>query len=290
MALLFRFERSVRITPNSRQRREAALHRHHRWLKLPERQSSNCEATRVEPARARHPTGEIALIVGVGPGLGIALARRLASEGMFVVMASRNAHRLDALSDEIVAAGGLACAYGCDATSESSVAELFHHVGKNHGVPHVVIYSLQDFGPGRAIDIEVPAFEQAWRHNCLGAFLVAREAARQMLPQKRGSILLVGSTSSVLGREGHLNLAVGKFGQRALSQVLARELWPHGIHVCHLIIDADVAEDGIDGVGSSQSDPNDIADVVLSVHRQPRTAWTSELDARPWNERFWEHC
>jgi NAD(P)-dependent dehydrogenase (short-subunit alcohol dehydrogenase family) len=157
-------------------------------------------------------------------------------------------------------------------------------------VPDLVVYSLQWCGPGLAIEIEAPAFEAAWRHNCLGAFHVCRAAARQMIKRGTGTLILVGSTSSLLGRAGHLNLAVGKFGQRALAQVLARELWPKGIHVAHVVIDADISEDPADHPQEVRADPDHIAEAVLAVHRQPSSAWTSELDLRPWNERFWEHC
>ena len=206
------------------------------------------------------------------------------------MLVSRNARRLDGLVAEIQNSGGFACAYGCDVTCESSVLELFAKISATHGVPNLVIYSLQSFGPGSVVDIELPAFEDGWKHNCLGSFLVARSAARLMHPSGRGSIILIGSTSSVLGRAGHLNLAVGKFGQRALAQVLARELWPKGIHVAHLLVDADIREDNAEETSESSSDPNQIAEDVLSLHRQPKTAWTSEMDVRPWNEQFWEHC
>jgi NAD(P)-dependent dehydrogenase (short-subunit alcohol dehydrogenase family) len=158
------------------------------------------------------------------------------------------------------------------------------------GIPNLVIYAVQGFGPGRALDVEVPLFEDCWRQNCLGAFIVAREAARAMLPHSRGTIVLVGSTSGLVGRADHLNLAVGKFGLRALSQVMARELWPKGIHVVHLLIDADIKEHESVDAGEPQAYPEDISELVYSLHRQPRSSWTSEIDARPWNERFWEHC
>ena len=111
-----------------------------------------------------------------------------------------------------------------------------------------------------------------------------------MLARGSGTILLIGSTSSLTGRAGHLNLAVGRFGQRALAQVMARELWPHGLHVAHLVIDADIAEDGHEAGGDPQADPAHIARIILDLHRQPATAWSSEVDVRPFNERFWEHC
>jgi NAD(P)-dependent dehydrogenase (short-subunit alcohol dehydrogenase family) len=218
------------------------------------------------------------------------LAKRLASDGLSVVLASRNAGHLGPLVREIESDGGVAFAYGCDATSETSVEELLALVRVQHGVPHLIVYSLQSSGPGCTVDIELPAFEQAWKHNCLGAFLVAREAARLMLPLGRGTIVLVGSTSSLVGRAGHLNLSVGKFGQRALAQVLARELWPKGIHVAHLVIDADIDDGEEREEAGPQADPDHISQAVVSLHRQPKTAWTSEVDVRPWNEQFWNHC
>lgn len=291
IALAFKFERSVEVTPNSRHRLKNASRRYQRWLEaLPQMAAGGGPETARQASEVHGLRGELALIVGVGPGFGYALARRLASEGMAVAVASRNANRLDALTDGIEAEGGTAFAYGCDATSEASVTELFALVQAQHGIPNLVVYSIQNFGPGETIDIQLPAFEEGWRHNCLGPFLVAREAARSMLPVRRGTIILVGSTSSLLGRAGHLNLAAGKFGQRALAQVLSRELWPKGIHVAHLVIDADINEGVERPDGGPQSDPNHISEIVVSLHRQQSSAWTSEIDVRPWNERFWEHC
>lgn len=291
VSVVFKLERSVDVTRNSGHRLKNASHRHQKWVEaLPKLPTGDAPETAQRASGVHGLRGELALIVGVGPGFGYALARRLASEGMAVVVASRNGKRLDALTDEIEAQGGTAFAYGCDVTSEASVTELFALIRAQHGVPNLLVYSIQNFGPGETVDIELPAFEDGWRHNCLGPFLVAREAARAMLPLRRGTIILVGSTSSLLGRAGHLNLAAGKFGQRALSQVLARELWPQRIHVAHLVIDADIHEGAERPDGGPQSDPNHISEIVISLHRQQSTAWTSEMDVRPWNERFWEHC
>lgn len=289
VTLVYHFERAVNVTRNSGRRLRRLLRSAEPRPSLsaaPPHGLSELNMVAADESPAAHR--ELALIVGVGPGLGEALAKKLARANFDLVLASRNAARLDSLAGEICANGGRAYTYGCDATSESSVKALFGHVQENHGIPNLVVYSLQYFCPGSTIDMEAPAFEAAWRHNCLGSFLVAREAARAMLTLKRGTIVLVGSTSSLIGRAAHLNLAVGKFGQRALAQVLAREVWPSGIHVTHLIIDADIRE----GVAAEypQSNPEDIADMVLVLHRQSKSAWTSELDMRPWNERFWEHC
>jgi NADP-dependent 3-hydroxy acid dehydrogenase YdfG len=203
------------------------------------------------------------------------MAHRLAADGFEVILASRNAVRLSGLVEEIESLGGNAVAYGCDATMETSVTSLFSLIRANHGVPILVIYSLQSFGPGEVVDVEVAAFEDGWKHNCLGSFLVARTAAREMLPQAEGTIVLVGSTSSMVGRSGHLNLA---------------ELWPKGIHVAHVVIDADITDDQTKADEEAHADPSHIAEAVLNLHNQPRTAWTSEIDIRPWNEKFWEHC
>lgn len=230
----------------------------------------------------------LAVIVGVGPGFGHALARRLAFEGFQLVLVCRDAARLSVLVQELADHSPCVAAIGCDATSEAQVEALFHRIETEFGPPALVVYSMQEFGPGKVLDISMPAFESCWRINCLGAFLVSRAAGRMMRPIRKGSIILVGSTSSMIGRSEHLNLAVGKFGQRALAQVLSRELWPEGIHVAHIMIDADIFEG--EEQDHPQADPDHIAYSILAVHRQPMTSWSSELDLRPASERFWEHC
>jgi NAD(P)-dependent dehydrogenase (short-subunit alcohol dehydrogenase family) len=233
---------------------------------------------------------ETALIVGVGPGYGFELARRFAAAGMRVAIASRNANRLEDLVVELRAAGHDVAAFGCDATDEQSVAALLDEVTSALGAPHLVVFAVQAFCPGKVMETEVAAFEESWRQNCLAGFIVARAAARAMVPLGRGSIVLTGSTSSLIGRESHLNLAVGKFGLRALSQVLAREVWPLGVHVAHVVIDADVSEADKFEPSFPQADPQHLADAIYNLHRQPKSAWTSEMDFRPWDEKFWEHC
>lgn len=242
------------------------------------------------PVRRNGVTCGSAVIVGVGPGFGYALARRLAREGFDLVLVARSAARLAPLVEELAIGGVRVESIGADATDERDVSSLFSCIAARFGIPALVVYGVQEFGPGQTLDISLPAFESAWRHNCKGAFLVSQAAGRAMRPAGAGSIVLVGSTSSLIGRAGHLNLAVGKFGQRALAQVLARELWPVGIHVAHMVIDSDVLEEPARPEPHTQADPADIADAVLAIHRQSKSAWSSEIDLRPWNERFWEHC
>jgi NAD(P)-dependent dehydrogenase (short-subunit alcohol dehydrogenase family) len=140
------------------------------------------------------------------------------------------------------------------------------------------------------MDIEVAAFEESWRKNCLCAFIVGREAARAMVPTGNGTIIFAGAPSGLVGRPGYLTLAVGKFGLRALAQVMARELGPRGIHVAHLIIDAHIDDGEPLEPGAPVMLPDEIAQLAYQLHMQPRSSWTHELDARPWNERFWERC
>ncbi|MBO9684979.1 SDR family NAD(P)-dependent oxidoreductase [Roseateles chitosanitabidus] len=241
------------------------------------------------PARVDAVPGEqTALLFGVGPGLGEALVARLHAEGFRLGVVARNGERLQHLLDRLPG-GERHRAYVGDVTMESSVDTVFSAWDADFGAaPTLVVYALQSFCPGTIADIEVPAFELGLRHNCFGAFLVARRACRAMGAAGRGTLLLVGSTSSLIGREAHLNLVAGKFGQRGMAQVLAREMWPQGVHVAHVMIDADIDEGR--GETHPQSAPADIAETLLFLHRQPRTAWTSELDLRPWNERFWQHC
>ena len=243
-------------------------------------------ASNERPAEASTPPS--ALLFGVGPGLGEALMERLDAEGFRLGVVSRNAGRLQGLLDRLPGGGRHHRAYACDVTLETSVDQAFSQFKREFGAPSLVIYALHRFGPGTLNDIEVPAFEEGLRHNCFGAFLVSRQACRAMAEAGHGTLLLVGSTSSIIGRAEHLNLVAGKFGQRGMAQVLAREMWPRGVHVAHVMIDADIREQ--EGRSHPQSEPHHIAETLLFLHRQPKSAWTSELDLRPWNERFWEHC
>jgi NAD(P)-dependent dehydrogenase (short-subunit alcohol dehydrogenase family) len=236
------------------------------------------------------PLKQVAWIVGVGAEIGPAIARFLARDGMHVVLASRDSHSLREVALDVTAAGGLAHAYTCDVTNESAVVQLLRSVCADVGTPHLVVDGVQGWNPGSVLETQVAAFEEAWRSSCLGAFAVGRESARAMVEAGGGTIVFLGATSGTVGRSGYLNLAVGKFGLRALAQVMARELGPRGIHVAHLIIDADVSAEPNSQAGASQTDPAALAELVRSLHQQPRSCWTHELDVRPWNEAFWEHC
>lgn len=234
-----------------------------------------------------------ALVVGAGPGLGTALARCFAGGGMDVAVAARDADRLSGLVDELRTGGVRAVAAACDATDEASVQTLFERVGDAIGEPDLVVYNAGAFAPGSVLDIQPAEFERCWRIGCFGGLLVSQAAARRMTARIEGggdggTIVFTGATASLRGGARFANLAVGKFGLRALAQSMARELGPRGVHVAHVIIDGVVASERSGGqtADDSRLDPDAIAATYLALHRQPRSAWTHELDLRPWVETF----
>jgi NAD(P)-dependent dehydrogenase (short-subunit alcohol dehydrogenase family) len=229
---------------------------------------------------------DVALIVGVGPGLGAALARRFAQGGLAVAVAAR---RVDALSELAREIGGRA--YACDATEEDSVSQLFAAVERDLGRPTVVVYNAGAFSPGSVLEINAAEFERCWRALCLGGFLVGQRAARGMVEAGRGTILLTGATASLRGGARFANLAVGKFGLRALAQSMARELGPKGVHVAHIVIDGQIRSERYAELEKQRPadgllDPDAIAEAYWHLHMQTRSAWTLEIDLRPWVEKF----
>ena len=226
---------------------------------------------------AKSETKPAALVVGVGPGLGAALVRRFAREGMGVAIAAR---RVDKLKDLAAETGGRA--YACDATSEISVDDLFAAVERDLGTPRLVVFNASNFVRKPVVELTPAEIESSWRACCLGGFLVGRAAARAMLPGGPGTILLTGATAALRGGANFAAFAIGKFGLRALAQSMARELGPQGIHVGHVIIDGGIGTNA----GESQLSPDAIAESYWHLHRQPKSAWTLELDLRPWVEKF----
>ena len=238
-------------------------------------------------------SGGSAVVVGVGPDLGSALVRRFAKAGMKVAAVRRNADQLDALVKEC---GSSVRAYSCDGTDEGSVSALFASVGKELGTPRLVVYNAGGFIRKSVLETTREEFERCWRNGALGGFLVGREAARTMLAAKtggrhNGTIIFTGATAALRGGANFLNLAMGKFGLRALSQSMARELQPQGLHVAHVIIDGQIESDrpgrsvadrGVDAVLS----PAAIAEAYYQLHLQSPSAWTLELDLRPYVEKF----
>jgi NAD(P)-dependent dehydrogenase (short-subunit alcohol dehydrogenase family) len=225
-------------------------------------------------AKSSKPT---AVVVGVGPGLGAALVRRFAGEGMDVALAARQKDKLAGLAKET---GGKA--YACDATSEVAVESLFAAVERDLGRPQLVVFNAGGYIRKPIAELSAADVEATWRNTCMGGFLVGRAAARAMLPEGRGTILFTGATAALRGGVQFAAFAMAKFGLRALAQSMARELGPRGIHVAHVVIDGGIGEDP----EAKRLAPKDIAETYWLLHRQERSAWTQELDLRPWAEKF----
>ena len=227
---------------------------------------------------------EQALIVGAGAGLSASLARLFSREGMRVALASRHPERLADLCKETAAK-----AFGCDAAQPEQVAALFGEVGKAMGDPDVVVYNASYRTRGPVVELDPVEVERALAVSAYGGFLVAQQAARRMLPKQHGAILFTGASASVKGYAQSAPFAMGKFALRGLAQSMARELSPQGIHVAHFVIDGGIAREGRAGP-SGQPDallePGAIAANYLHVLKQPRSAWTWEIELRPWVEKF----
>ncbi|MBK1662132.1 SDR family NAD(P)-dependent oxidoreductase [Paracraurococcus ruber] len=241
-----------------------------------------------------------AIVVGVGAerGLGAALCRRFAQGGYHVLAAGRTLARLDQVVATIRAAGGSAEAVPTDATREADVQRLFDRgmaPGEGRAPADLVVSNA---GNNRRLDfreVSVETFEDFWRVGCFSGFLVGREAARRLVPLGRGTVLFTGASASLRGKPGFAHFAAAKAGLRAISQSMARDYGPQGLHVAHVVIDGGidgerlrsrapqmVAERGEDGLLGIEA----IAEAYWHIHCQPRSAWTQELDLRPYREAF----
>jgi NAD(P)-dependent dehydrogenase (short-subunit alcohol dehydrogenase family) len=225
-----------------------------------------------------------AFIVGAGSGLSASLARQLHAEGLSIALGAREVHKLAALIGEI---GGIAIP--TDATDPASVASAFSQVEARFGAADVVIYNASARLRGPFVDLDPLAVRTALEVSGYGGFLVAQQAARRMLPLGRGAIFFTGASASVKGYAQSAAFAMGKFALRGLAQSLARELSPRGIHVAHFVIDGGIrssARPEPAEAPDSMLDPEAIARSYLHVLRQERSAWSWELELRPWVERF----
>lgn len=223
---------------------------------------------------------ETAVVVGVGPGLGLALANAFSQEGYAVLAAARNATKAVESSSD-----GRITPVDCDATDPAQVETLFERAS-GIGALRVAIFNAGFFGRGTVMDTDPEHFERCWRVGAFGGFLVGRAAARRMLPERQGTILFTGATASLRGGAAFVNLASPKFALRAVAQSMARELGPQGIHVAHVIIDGQIRAARADDSSDTRLDPVGIAQAYVGLHRQQRSVWTQELDLRPWSEKF----
>lgn len=234
--------------------------------------------------------------VGAEPGLGASLCRRFAAEGLSVFAAGRTGARLELLARAIREGGGSATALAADATRAGDVARLFDAVeGETGGPPGVVVFNVGNAFFKPFLEMDAAYFEQAWRVCCLGGFHVGQETVRRLVPAGGGALLFTGATASVKARPPFTAFASAKHGLRALAFGMAREFGPRGLHVAHVIVDGGIAGERLlsaapglaERAGADRLlDPDAIAGAYWNLCRQPRSAWTLELDLRPWQEAF----
>jgi NAD(P)-dependent dehydrogenase (short-subunit alcohol dehydrogenase family) len=235
--------------------------------------------------------GRVAAVLGVGPGLGAALARRFAGEGFAIAMMARREESLARIRQDIVNDGGTALPVSTDATDADSVAAAFKRVRDELGDPEVLVYNAGAFQMGGVLEISPAQFDESFRANCAGAFYAGREVLPAMVEAGRGTILLTGASAALRGKARFSALAVGKFGLRALAQSMAREFGPQGIHVSHVIIDGQINTPSIREMSPDREEhtllsSDSIAETYWQLHAQDRTAWTLEADLRPSVEGF----
>jgi len=242
-------------------------------------------------------TKKVCLVIGVGDGVGAAIAKAFAQDGFETVITrrARNLPDLEAIAQKIRDQGGVVHARGVDARSEEETIALFQEIERDIGPIEVLVFNVGANVRFGIAETTVRVFTKVWEMACFAGFLAGREAAKVMVPRGRGTILFTGATASMRGRENFSAFASAKAGLRAVAQSMARELGKKNIHVAHVVCDG-----SIDGVFSRENipdldqrlaedrvlKPDDIALNYLSLHHQKRSAWTHEMDLRPWSENW----
>jgi NADP-dependent 3-hydroxy acid dehydrogenase YdfG len=235
-------------------------------------------------------SNNVCVVVGVGEGIGAALARRFAA-GYKVALIARSAPVIGKVADEIKAAGGVALSLQSDATLEAQIAATYEHITRELGSVEVLIYNGGRRPFGRLMETTPEVFEQTWRLHTLGAFLWSRQVVPAMLSRGSGSILITGATAGIRPWPTSAGFAPAKFAVRGLAQVMARDLHPQGIHVGYINVDGGVDMPLLRKVRSDSKDedllkPSAIADAFWYIAHQDRSAWSHELDVRPFKEKF----
>ena len=238
---------------------------------------------------------KVALVVGAGNATGGSVAKRFAREGFTVCVTRRNREKLDPLVAEIQADGGKVHAFGSDTRREDQVEALIEEIESRIGPIEVAVYNVGGNVRFSILETTSRVYYKVWEMACFGGFLTGREVAKCMVKREKGTIIFTGATASLRGADGYAAFAGGKHALRALAQSMARELGPRGIHVAHVVIDGAIDTEWIaemfperyklkdqDGI----LNPDDIAEMYWQIYCQPRSAWTFEMDLRPWIETF----
>ena len=234
---------------------------------------------------------KVAVVLGVGPGLGAAIADRFAREGFVVALMARNEEKLTQIQSDIEKSGGKAFSISVDATDPAALKTAFDQVQTGLDTPEIFVYNAGAFQIAGILELTPEQFENNWKINCFGAFLGAQQVLPAMVERGRGTLLFTGATAALKGSARFAGLAVGKFGLRALAQSLAREFGPQGIHVAHIVIDGMINTSRVRAMTLEREahtllTPEAIAETYWQLHEQEATAWTLELDLRPAVEKF----
>ena len=236
-----------------------------------------------------------AVVAGVGEGLGSAVARRFAAAGYNAVMWARSEDKVKGYAEQIRAKGGQATGMKVDVRVEQDVTDAFVRIEREHGPVEVAVFNAGAQHRKPLLEISADQFEKVWRLGCLGGFVFGREAIRHMLPRKCGTVLYTGATSALRGGANFAAFAATKFGLRAVAQSMAREFGPQGIHVATVIVDGAIDMPAIhqrfgDRIKDLPPDgllnPDAIAETYFQLHQQQRSAWSLEVDVRPYCEKF----
>lgn len=237
----------------------------------------------------------VALVIGAGDATGGAIARRFAAGGYAACVTRRDVDKLAPLKSAIEADGGVCHAFGSDARKEDEVVALVERIEQGISPIEVMVFNIGANVPCSVLEESASKYFKIWEMACFSGFLNGREVAKRMVARGRGTIIFTGATASVRGSAGFAAFAGAKHALRALAQSMARELGPRGVHVAHSIIDgaidtAFIRDNFPERYALKEQDgilkPDSIAEAYWMLHRQPRDAWTHELDLRPWMEKF----